>query len=172
VTAHVVLVGLMGTGKTTVGRALAARLDRPFLDSDDLVERRAGRTVRELFVDGGEPAFRDLETEVLADALAAGEPSVIAAAGGVVIRPTNRDALTRADAHVVWLQAEPSTLVARVTGAGHRPLLDDDPAGTLTRMGAERAAWYAEVADQALVVEGRSVDDLVAEIVASMERVA
>lgn len=171
-TAHVVLVGLMGTGKTTVGRALATRLGRPFFDSDALVEHQTGRTVRELFDDGGEPAFRDLETEVLARALAVPEPSVIAAAGGVVIRPANRAALARADAHVVWLQARPATLLARVSGAGHRPLLDDDPAGVLERMAAERAAWYAEVADQALVVEGRSVDDLVAEIVASLERAA
>jgi shikimate kinase len=69
---------------------------------------------------------------------------------------------------VVWLQADPGTLVARVSGAGHRPLLDDDPAGTLARMADERTAWYAEVADQVLTVEGRSVDELVLDIVTSM----
>jgi shikimate kinase len=83
---HVVLVGLMGTGKTTTGRILARRLRRRLLDSDQLVEARTGRTVREIFEADGEDAYRTLETAALLDALAEPEPAVIAAAGGVVIR--------------------------------------------------------------------------------------
>ena len=104
---HVVLVGLMGTGKTTVGRALAERLHRRLLDSDLLIEARTGRTVRQIFQDEGEPAFRALETEVLIEALAQTTPSVIAAAGGVVLSEQNRRALKAAPAKVVWLRAEP-----------------------------------------------------------------
>ena len=83
---HLVLVGLMGTGKSTVGRRLADILDRPLHDSDEMIEARTGTTVREIFVDQSEAAFRAVETAVLLDALAAETPSVIAAAGGIVLR--------------------------------------------------------------------------------------
>ena len=144
---HVVLVGMMGTGKTTVGRLLSNRLGRPLIDSDELIEARAGRTVREIWRSDGEPAFRVLETAALRDALADTEPLVIAAAGGVVLSEENRAALRDADAVVVWLRASPDVLVARVGRDEHRPLLDDDPAATLRRMEAEREALYRDVAD-------------------------
>ena len=82
---HLVLVGMMGTGKTTVGTVLAQRLGRPLIDSDAEVEARTGRTVREIFETDGEAAYRALETEALVDALASPVPAVIAAAGGVVL---------------------------------------------------------------------------------------
>ncbi len=157
---HVVLVGLMGTGKTTVGRALAERLHRRLLDSDLLIEARTGRTVRQIFQDEGEPAFRALETEVLIEALAQTTPSVIAAAGGVVLSEQNRRALKAAPAKVVWLRAEPDSLVDRVRSGGHRPALDDDPAGTLRRMHQTREPLYREVADMIVSVDGRSVHDV------------
>src|SRR5262245_1009332 len=120
---HIVLVGLMGSGKSTVARALAQRLHRPVVDSDAEIEAKTGRTVREIFATDGEAAFRALETESLQAALDSDEPSVIAAAGGVVLSATNRAALRAADARVVWLRAEPELLVARVAGGDHRPLL-------------------------------------------------
>lgn len=158
---HVVLVGLMGTGKSTVARSLGERLHRPVLDTDAVVEERSGRSVRELFAELGEPAFRDLETEVLRDVLSSPTPSIIAAAGGVVVREQNRDLLRASGARVVWLCADPATLVDRVRGAGHRPLLDDDPAGTLQRMAEQRAPWYREVADAIVLVDHRSVGEVV-----------
>lgn len=158
---HVVLVGLMGTGKSTVARALGERLGRPVLDTDALVEQRAGRSVRDLFAEVGEPAFRELESEVLRDALASDAPSVIAAAGGVVVLDRNRELLRASGARVVWLCADPDTLVERVKGAGHRPLLDADPAGTLQRMAEQREPWYREVADAIVLVDHRSVGDVV-----------
>ena len=158
---HLVLVGMMGSGKTTVGRALAARLGRPLLDSDALIEAREGRTVRDIFGTDGEDAFRAIETEVLVQSLASPEPAVIAAAGGVVLRAENRDALRVSGARVVWLRADPSVLVERVTGGPHRPLLDNDPAGVLQRMYTEREGLYREVADAIVTVDGRSVNEVV-----------
>ena len=158
---HLLLVGMMGVGKTTVGRAVAARLGRPLVDSDDVIEARTGSTVREIFERDGEAAFRALETEVLMEALASPTPSVIIAAGGVVLDAGNRKAMIEADARVVWLVAEPSTLASRVGRSGHRPLLDDDPQGTLARMAVERQQLYREVADAIVSVDQRKLNDVV-----------
>ncbi len=158
---HLVLVGLMGAGKSTVARALADRLGRRLVDTDSVIEARTGRTVREIFADDGEPAFRDLEAQMLADALADPEPTVIAAAGGVVLRDENRAALRSSGARVVWLAADPAVLLDRVRAGGHRPALDADPAGTLRRMHETREPLYREVADLIVSVDGRSVGDVV-----------
>jgi shikimate kinase len=167
---HLVLVGLMGTGKTTVGRLVAERLGRQLLDSDAMVEARTGRTVREIWRDEGEPAYRVLETAALQEALASPDPVVVAAAGGVVLRAENRAALHDADAVVVWLRADPNVLVERVARGDHRPLLDDDPAGTLRRMESDREALYREVADAAIDTAGlapSAVADRVLQLVGS-----
>lgn len=158
---HLVFVGMMGVGKSTVARVVADRLDRRLVDSDTVIERREGRTVRDIFAEDGEAAFRALETEVLLEALASAEPLVIAAAGGVVLSERNRAALKDSGAKVVWLCADPATLVERVRGGGHRPLLDEDPAGTLQRMFREREALYRDVADAIVLVDNRSVSEVV-----------
>src|SRR4029078_6230518 len=97
--------------------------------------------------DEGEEAFRAFETAALLDALATPQPAVIAAAGGVVLREEDRAALKAAKATTVWLCASPDVLVSRAMSGGHRPLLDDDPAGTLQRMFRDREALYREVAE-------------------------
>lgn len=158
---HLVFVGMMGVGKSTVARVVADRLDRRVVDSDAVIESREGRTVRDIFAQEGEAAFRALETEVLLEALASPEPLVIAAAGGVVLSERNRAALKASGAKVVWLCADPATLVERVRSGGHRPLLDADPAGTLQRMFREREALYREVADAIVLVDNRSVSEVV-----------
>lgn len=151
----------MGSGKTTVGRIVADRLGRHVIDSDAVIERLTGRTVREIFADDGEDAFRSFETAALLDALATTEPAVIAAAGGVVLRAENREALKRANAKVVWLCATPALLVDRVMSGGHRPLLDDDPAGTLQLMYETRQSLYREVADAIVLVDNRTPAEVV-----------
>jgi shikimate kinase len=157
---HLVLVGLMGSGKTTVARIVAERLGRRVIDSDAVIEKATGRTVREIFADDGEDAFRSFETAALLDALATTEPAVIAAAGGVVLRKENRTALKESNARVVWLCATPEMLVDRVMSSGHRPLLDDDPAGTLKRMYDTRQSLYKEVADAIVLVDHRTPSEV------------
>lgn len=164
----IVLVGLMGTGKSTTGRLLGEHLGRPYLDTDDLVLARTGRTVRDIFRDEGEAAFRALETGVLLEALAATEPVVLAAAGGVVLAESNRRALRDAEAFVVWLRADPAVLVGRVAGQEHRPLLDDDPAGTLARMRTEREPLYREVADLEIDVDALSAAEVVDQVLTAV----
>jgi shikimate kinase len=156
-----VLVGLMGTGKTTVGRLLAERLGRPFVDSDAVVEARTGRTVREIFETDGEAAYRPLETDALLDALASPVPAVIAAAGGVVLSPVNRRALEEHAALVVWMRADPGVLARRVGPQDHRPLLDGTASATLAHMAAERTALYAEVADVVVDVDQKTPAEVV-----------
>src|SRR4051812_41857665 len=119
----------MGSGKSTAARIAAERLGRKGIDRDAVIDQATGRPVRHILADDGEPAFRSFETAALLDALASPVPAVIAAAGGVVLRDENRAALKRAKARVVWLCASPELLVDRVMSAGHRPLLDNDPAG-------------------------------------------
>jgi shikimate kinase len=165
----VVLVGMMGSGKSTVGEAVASRLAAAFIDSDDQVERATGRTVREIFESDGEAAFRKLETEALAAALATPDRAVIAAAGGVVLDPANRELLRRAGT-VVWLRARPEVLARRVRAGDHRPLLGDDPLGVLRQLDADRAPLYREVAGAFVDVDGLDVVDVVDRVLAAVSR--
>ena len=160
---HIVLVGMMGAGKTTVGSRLARRLDRPFVDSDVQVERRSSRTVRQIFETEGEAAFRALESEALAEALASEEPSVIAAAGGTVLDPVNRQRMKQGGT-VVFLEAPPDALAPRVGGDDHRPLLGDDPAAALQKMHEARRQLYEDVADHIVDVARHAPDAIVDQI--------
>lgn len=165
----VVLVGLMGTGKSTIARGLARRLSADVLDTDSLVEKRAGTSVREIFSGEGEEMFRDLESEVLTECLRTPGRAVVAGAGGVVLRERNRDAINAArstgDVAVVWLHARPEVLVTRTKKGSHRPLLDEDHAGTLRRMADERAPMYSSVADVVVDVSERSPESVIALII-------
>ena len=168
-TKHVVLVGMMGAGKSSVGRRVAARLVWPFSDSDAVVEARYGRTVAAIWRDDGEEAFRVMETDALREALEDPTPSVIAAAGGTVLDAKNRQAMQEADAVVIWLRADPDTLAGRVRHGDHRPLLDDDAATTLRRLNDERVELYTEVADAVIDVDDLDLDEAVARVLAEVE---
>jgi shikimate kinase len=153
---HIVLVGLPGAGKSTVGRRLAKELARPFADVDEQVELREGATVPVVFAERGEAAFRRAETEVLADLLSRDARLVVAAGGGAVTQPANRELLGRAC--VVWLRASARFLAAR-TDPTHRPLLAGDAAAVLERLAAERAPLYEQVADVVVDVEDFHISD-------------
>jgi shikimate kinase len=143
---HLVLVGLMGAGKTTIGGRCAARLGRPFVDTDDIVVAHTGRAVAEIFSSDGEAAFRALERGAVADACAAPVASVIACGGGAVLDAANRRVL-REHGVVVWLDAPPDELARRTAGDDGRPLLaTGDRIATLSRLARLRAGAYEAAA--------------------------
>ena len=111
--AGLALIGYRGTGKSTVGRILADRLDRPFLDADLEIEARAGRSIASIFAEWGEPAFRDWEERTLVELTATYPDAILATGGGAVLRASNRELLARFG-FVVWLRAEPAELARRL----------------------------------------------------------
>ena len=140
----IVLVGLMGVGKTTVGRRLARRLGWPFRDADHEIEASAGRSVSEIFADFGETAFRDGERKVIARLLETGEPMVLALGGGAFVSEETRE-VVKANALSVWLRADLDTLMERVSRRNTRPLLKtENPRAVMERLMQERAAFYSE----------------------------
>jgi len=143
VKASLVLVGLMGVGKSTIGRRLAARLGLPFVDADEEIERAAGMTIQEIFDRHGEAAFRDGERRVIAR-LIEGSPKVIATGGGAFVNEQTR-ALILERATAIWLDADIDILVGRVSRRDGRPLLKGkDPREVLTRLAAERSPFYEQ----------------------------
>jgi shikimate kinase len=170
-TPKAVLVGLPGTGKTTAGRQLAKRLDVAFADSDDLVEQRAGRSVRAIFEQDGEAGFRQAEAEVVGAALTAFD-GVLALGGGAVLTAETREALAVSGVPVVWLRAELPTLAHRVGRAQDRPLLSGDPVGRLAQLGAERQALYESVATVVVDADQRGPKRVAAVIAAALSELA
>jgi len=141
----IVLVGLMGAGKSTVGRRLAERLDMPFVDADLEIERAAGKTIPEIFADHGEPYFRDGERRVISRLLDQG-PQVLATGGGAFMNPETRK-LIAGRGLSVWLRAELPLLMKRVRRRSNRPLLDTaDPEAVMRQLIDERYPVYAEAA--------------------------
>lgn len=138
----IVLVGMMGVGKTSIGKRLAGYLDVPFVDADDEIETAAGLSIAEIFAKFGESYFRDGERRVIAR-LIDGTPKVIATGGGAFIDPSTR-ALILERATSIWLDADINVLAERVARRDHRPLLKDrDPVEVLTELGKIRNPLYA-----------------------------
>lgn len=163
-TCSIVLIGLTGSGKTTVGKHLAKQLKCTFVDTDDVVFETTGSSVREIFEQQGESAFRHYETRALEMIFADVTPRVIAAAGGAVLTEQNRRIIRNSKAHVVWLDAEPAILLKRVSAGVHRPLLDDDASAALMAMSAERNNLYAELADVRVDTNGRGINRVVKKV--------
>jgi len=164
------LIGSRGTGKSSVGRVLAARLDRPFIDADTALEARLGISIAELFKIYGEPHFRDHEAATLRELTETGAPLVLATGGGVILREENRDRLRRFGT-VIWLTADPAILAARLAAdpANDRP--------ALTALGAveeivhvlnARSPLYRETADLVISTDGKSVEAVAEEILAAI----
>jgi shikimate kinase len=154
----IVLVGLMGSGKTTVGKRIAQELGYTFVDSDDVVASNAGKSVREIFAQDGEAVFRQCESEAIKSVLADRQSSVVlATGGGAVISSDNRSLISEQASTVVWLDASVEDLVVRTKSGVTRPLLDGDAATTLQSLSSQRSAWYDEVATVRIDTRGKSV---------------
>ncbi len=160
----IVLIGLMGSGKTTVGRALAKRLNLVFRDSDEAVEKTAKTSVREIFENQGEDIFRKLESEALVDLCDTKSSIVLAVAGGAIISQSNRDLLQKNAQCIVWLDAPTPTLISRTGRGKHRPLLDGDPVGSLNKMRLDREPLYQQLATHHLVTQSLAIDEVVERI--------
>jgi 5-deoxy-5-amino-3-dehydroquinate synthase len=168
----VVLVGLMGSGKSTVGRRLAVRTGRAFVDLDAVIERRSGKSIPQIFHDETEAGFRSRETGALLEVLAENQPIVLATGGGLVVSEANRRALELADATVVFLNGSPEVLADRIGADANRPLLGDDPAEALTHLQRERQNLYMAVADATVSVDRHALPaivDLVARAVGARD---
>jgi shikimate kinase len=167
---HLVLVGLMGVGKSTVGAECAARLGRPLVDTDALVEAAAGATVSEIFDTEGEAGFRLRERVAVADACASPTPLVIACGGGAVLDAANRDELRR-HGIVVWLRASPVELAARVGEDATRPLLAGLPrVETLERLAELRAPAYEAAANLVIDTDCLDADAVATRVLRELEQ--
>lgn len=154
----IVLVGLMGSGKTTVGKRIAQELGYEFTDSDDVVATTAAKSVRDIFSQDGEAVFRRYERDAIRAILAEGKsPIVLATGGGAVISSENRSVISEHASHVVWLDASVDDLVVRTKSGAARPLLDGDASKTLQSLSDQRSAWYEEVATLRIDTRGKSV---------------
>ena len=163
-----VLVGLPGSGKTTVGRQLARRLHLPFVDSDHAIEERLGCSIREFFEREGEERFRDIESEVL-DALVREHQGVLSTGGGSVLRPINRERL-RAHGQVFYLRSSPEEVFRRLRHDQNRPLLQViDPQARLRELFDKRDPLYRETAHYVVETGRPSVVGLVNMIVSQLE---
>jgi shikimate kinase len=154
----VVLVGLMGAGKTTVGRLLATLLRRPYIDNDELVQAATGHTAKELAHDVGADALHRIEAVALHEGLQRDEPSVISAAAATVLDQSTRDALE--PEAVVWLTAPPEILASRAEGGAHRPFLAGDAVGALAEMAEARDPLFRSVADVVVEVGDHTPEEL------------
>jgi shikimate kinase len=162
----VVLVGMMGAGKSSIGRKLAQRLNLPFVDADAEIEQAAGMSISDIFTTHGEPYFRAGEARVIARLLDSG-PQVLATGGGAFMHPQSREAI-RAKGISVWLRAEFEVLMRRIKRRSDRPMLKtDDPAETLKRLLQERDPVYAE-ADVAVHSRDVPHETIIAEILAAL----
>ncbi|MCG8431914.1 MAG: shikimate kinase [Candidatus Omnitrophica bacterium] len=163
---NIYLVGFMGTGKSSVGAALAQRFDAEFMDMDTLIEERQQRPITDIFAECGEAYFRRQEKELLKE-VSLKEQRVISCGGGIVIDPENI-ALMKEKGTVVCLTARPEVILARTRGWTHRPLLNvEDPAKEIARLLTRRAACYAQ-ADVTIDTSELSLEEVVEKVAGSI----
>lgn len=161
---NVILVGYMGSGKSTVGRRLSYRLKKAFLDTDKQIELKEKCTISEIFAKYGEEKFRELETQYLQELLKEKNEYVIATGGGLPMRKENRELLKKLG-RVIYLKAEPETVYNRVKNDTTRPLLQtDDPKGRIEEMLRIRHPLYMECADEVIRVDDRQFSEILREI--------
>ena len=167
---NIALIGFMGVGKTAVGKALAKRLGKKFVELDSLIEQRAGKSIPEIFQQDGEVAFRELEIEVTSK-VATGKNQVIACGGGLVLNKINIDRL-REGAVIVYLTASPQIVLKRTSADRNgRPLLNvSDRAAEIKRLLAFRKPFYERAADISINTSRLSIDAIVEQIVSGLKQ--
>lgn len=160
-----VLIGFMGSGKTTIGRKLQDQLGYPLVDTDQLIEEREGKTIRDIFADQGEPAFRDMETGLLEELGANSvDRRIVSTGGGIIGRERNRT-LLRDLGFVVWLKVCPTEIRKRTARNKGRPLLQtEEPDDTIARLMAEREPLYRQTAHLELETTGLDLEEVCAGI--------
>ena len=141
----IALIGFMGVGKTAVGKVLAKKLNREFVELDSLIERKAGKPIPEIFEQDGEVAFRELEIEVTKE-VSGNKNQVIACGGGIVLNNINIDRLKR-DSIIVYLTASPGVILKRVSNSGERPVLKINNLPTIQELLRFREPFYERAAD-------------------------
>lgn len=164
---RVILVGMMGSGKTTIGRVLAEVTGWPYVDNDELVRSLHGATPRQLLADRGEAVMRQAESAAVALGMESPPPSIVGIAAGTILDPSNRERL-RGGGIVVWLRADAPALEARAIGAEHRPWLDSGGVAWIRETTAERDPLYASVAHLTIDTDAGSPQDAASEL---LERV-
>jgi shikimate kinase len=169
---NVILIGFRGSGKSTVGKALAERLGLEFIDCDARIEEQTGITIREIFEKHGETHFRTLESQALTE-LAKLDGKVIATGGGAPLKYQNMQVFKRQDSRIFFLEVGPDTAFARMasdvaTRERRPPLTDKDPLAEVQEQIAFRRPYYLKGADVTVHTEGRSVEEIVKEILAHL----
>ena len=165
---NIVLIGFMGSGKSSVGKKLSYKLKEPFIDSDSLIEKRAGCSITQIFADKGEDAFRDIETKCIRELTEKKPGFIISTGGGMPLREENRK-LLRKIGSVVYLKAEPETIYERIKDDTSRPLLrSEDPQKKIREMMNERSSIYEEAADITVITDGKSCREIAGEIAAAV----
>lgn len=162
---NIILIGFMGCGKTSVGKRLATALGCEFLDTDEWIEEKQKRSIREIFDTDGEAAFRDMETDCLRDLLKNKKKGfVLSVGGGLPIREENRILLKQLG-NVVFLQASPDVIYQRVKNDRTRPLLQDkNPRGRILDLMSARKKYYEDAADHIIIVDKKTFDEIIEDI--------
>jgi len=158
---NIVLIGFMGSGKSTIGRELKKNLGYHLLDADTLIEQETGKNIPEIFSTDGEQAFRTMETRLLENMIAQQtNHHILSTGGGMIIRPENRP-LLRQLGFVVWLTCDPEDILERTSRNTNRPLLQcDNPLEVITRLLAERSPFYEETAHLKINTSGLNFDEI------------
>lgn len=160
--ASYILIGPMGVGKTTIGRTLAQRLTLDFIDSDQIIEKRQGKSISEIFIEDGEAAFRNVEREVVLAAI--DQPGVVALGGGACLTSEAQAAISASGAEVIFLDISLSEVSKRVGFDKARPLLAINPRSKWQELMAVRRPLYEKLATHQIVVDGKTKSEIVEEI--------
>lgn len=162
---HIILIGFMGAGKTTIGKKLARKLDIEFVDTDEMVETQTGRKISDIFAEDGESYFRNLETEMLHQLLQRKERCVISVGGGLPVQQVNRPLLKELG-KVIFLEAEVDTLMKRLKGDTSRPKLQGgDLRERIETLMEQRLAVYLEAADIRVATDKQEFESILKEII-------